>query len=135
MERMQNSELVGVLEDFTDELLWMSETDAPFEVFHWEGLGNLTEQQLLERTQHALDTTVEVVPFDDFFAASIEDQDWFEAEEKAVTARYRSLVHTLKQHLSDLRVYRVGEVNLDLYIVGRMDKEGIIGLATQAVET
>ena len=130
-----HNELVTVLQTLTDGLLWMSETDAPFEVFHWEGqLSSLTDDQLLERTHHLLGTAIEVIPFDDFFAASTQKQDWFDAEEEAVAARYQSLVSALKQHLSDLKVYRVGEIKIDLYVVGQTHV-GIIGLATQAVET
>ena len=129
-------ELVQGLQNLTHDLLWMSETDAPFEVFQWESQsGKLTDPQLLERTHHPLDTAIEVVSFDDFFAAVTQDQDWFGPEEKAVAAKYRALVDTLKQHLSDLRVYRVGEVKIDLYVVGQMKTGNVIGLATQAVET
>ena len=130
-----HNELVTVLQTLTDGLLWMSETDAPFEVFHWEGqLSNLTDDQLLERTHHPLGTAIEVVPFDDFFDAATQKQDWFDAEEEAIAARYESLVSALKQHLSDLKVYRVGEVKIDLYVVGQTHV-GVIVLATQAVET
>ena len=132
----QGDELVKGLQNLTHYLLWMSEIDAPFKVFRWESQSSkLTDQQLLERTHHPLDTAIEVVPFDDFFAAVTQDQDWFGTEEKAVAAKYRALVDTLKQHLSDLRVYRVGEVKIDLYVVGQMKTGELIGLATQAVET
>ena len=132
----QGDGLVKGLQNLTYDLLWMSEIDAPFKVFHWEGqLSSLSDDQLLERTHHPLDTAIKVVSFDDFFAAVTQDQDWFGAEEKAVAARYESLVSALKQHLSNLRVYRVGEVRIDLYVVGQMKTGDVIGLATQAVET
>jgi len=89
----QKGELVTVLQILTDGLLWMSETDAPFEVFHWEGqLSSLTDAQLLERTHHSLDTAIKVVLFDDFFDAATQKQDWFDAEEESIAARYQALV-------------------------------------------
>ena len=132
----QQGELVKVLQDLTNDLLWISETDAPFEVFNWESQSaKLTDQELLERTHHPMDTAIETVSFDEFFAATTQDQDWFGMEEKAVAAKYRLLVDLLRQHLSDLKVYRVGEVRIDLYVVGQMQTGEVIGLATQAVET
>ncbi len=107
-----------------------------FKVFQWESQSaTLTDQQLLERTHHSMDTAIETVSFDEFFAAATQDQDWFDTEEKAVAAKYRLLVDLLRQHLSDLKVYRVGEVRIDLYAVGQMQTGEVIGLTTQAVET
>jgi hypothetical protein len=78
---------------------------------------------------------VKVLAVDDFFAGATEDQDWFGDEERAIAARYRELVALLKQHLSDLTVYQVGEVTLDVYVVGRTPEGELLGLATQASET
>ncbi len=132
----RGDELGKVLQNLTDHLLWISEIDSPVKVFQWESQSaKLTDQQLLERTHHSMDTAIETVSFDDFFATVTQDQNWFGTEEKAVAVKDRLLVELLKQHLSDLKVYRVGEVRIDLYIVGKMQTGKVIGLTTQAVET
>ncbi|WP_068818276.1 nuclease A inhibitor family protein [Phormidesmis priestleyi] len=132
----QGDELVKVLQNLTNDLLWISEIDSPFKVFQWENQSaKLTDQQILERTHHSMDTALETVSFDEFFAAATQDQDWFGTEEKAVATKYRLLVDLLKQHLSDLKVYRVGEIRINLYVVGQMQTGEVIGLVTQAVET
>ncbi|NJK53834.1 MAG: hypothetical protein HC936_15435 [Leptolyngbyaceae cyanobacterium SU_3_3] len=62
-------------------------------------------------------------------------QDWQNESEQTIVSQYQQLVDTLKQHLSDLQVYRIGETNLDLYIIGKTADGHLAGLATKAVET
>lgn len=130
------SVLIARLQDATKGLLWMSEIDAPLEVVHWLPSDlELTQERLLKLTHHPLTTPVKMVAVDTFFAGATEEQDWFGEEERAIAEQYRTLVAILKQSLSNLRVYRVGEVNIDLYILGQAASGDWVGLATQAVET
>ncbi len=39
--------------------------------------------------------------------------------------RYRELVHLLKTHLTDIKVYRVGEVEINCYILGKTESNAI----------
>lgn len=133
----QSADLVSQLQAATADLLWLSEIDAPFEVKHWshQAVAPLTAETLLQLTNQPPTAPIKVLAVDDFFAGATEDQDWFGDEEKAVAARYRELVALLKQHLSNLTVYQVGEVALDIYVVGRTPEGELVGLATQASET
>lgn len=133
----QSVNLVALLQAATADLLWLSETDAPFEVLHWQpqASADLTTTQVLQLTNHPPTVPVKVLAVDDFFAGATEEQDWFGEEEKAIAARYRELVGLLKQHLSDLTVYQVGEVTLDIYVIGQTPEGELLGLATQASET
>lgn len=134
-ENYQSCELVAVLKELTENLMWMSETDAPIQVFCWENGGVIrSNEQLLEQTQHSKSTPVEVVEVDQFFSPAVTEQDWFEEEERETAAKYRVLLSTLKAHLTDLKVYRVGSVEIDVYVVG-LSEENVIGIATQIVET
>jgi hypothetical protein len=49
--------------------------------------------------------------------------------------RFQNLVSVLKQNLSQLQVYRVGNIEIDVYIVGVTDGGGLAGLSTKLVET
>lgn len=132
----ETSALMTRFKEATAGLLWMSEIDAPLEVIHWPpSVLELSKERLLELTNHSLTTPVEVVAVDDFFAGATEEQDWFGEEERAIAQRYRDLVTMLKQSLSNLQGYRVGAVNIDLYMVGQTTSGDWVGLATQAVET
>ncbi len=125
-----------LLQTATTDLLWLSEIDAPFTVVEWQTpTADLSAETLLQLINQPTTTPVKVLAVDRFFAGATEDEDWFGEEERAIAARYRELVALLKQHLSNLTVYQVGEVNLDLYIIGQTPEGTLMGLATQASET
>jgi len=128
--------IVEQLRCLTHDLLWISEIDAPFEVVEWQGQNcPLNQEQVLLFTQHSTDTPIKSMDVDQFFEAAVAEQDWFGDEEKVTAEQYRELVSTLKQNLRELKVYQVGEVTIDIYIVGEIDSKTIICLATKAVET
>jgi Nuclease A inhibitor-like protein len=133
----ETSTLVARLQAATDGLLWMSETDAPFAVIHWQAAQarELTHQQLLELTHHSPETVVETMDLDAFFAPALQEQDWFGAEEQAISDQYGELVTILQHNLRNLKVYRVGEVAINIYIVGQTEAGAVLGLTTQVVET
>lgn len=133
---VSDSELKTILQNATQNLLWISESDAPFEVVMWEqSIDQLSDRTLLQLTDHPETTRVEAVAFDQFFAVPTQIQDWQSEEEAAIVHQYQQLVDLLKQHLHNLRVYRVGEVELDIYILGATESGHVAGLATKAVET
>jgi len=41
----------------------------------------------------------------------------------------------LESNLSDIQVFRVGEINIDIYVVGKIQSRDLAGLATKVVET
>jgi len=116
-------------------LLFLSETDAPFEVINWQTQGKLTPAILLQLTEHPPDAPVEVVSVDQFFAIATAEEDWHDEEERETVQRFQKLVSTLKQNLLQLQVYRVGDRSIDVYIVGVTDGGDWAGLATKLVET
>jgi hypothetical protein len=116
-------------------LLFLSETDALFEVIHWSAQGELTPAILLQLTEHPPDAPVEVVSVDQFFAIATAEEDWHDEEERETVQRFQKLVSTLKQNLLQLQVYRVGDRSIDVYIVGVTDGGDWAGLATKLVET
>jgi hypothetical protein len=133
---MNDPELINTLEAAIAGLQWMSESDYPFTVVYWQDeLPSLTPERLLQLTNHPPDTLVETEAVDAFFAIATQAQDWHDAEATAIVKRYQTLVETLKQSLDALTVYRLGQVNLDLYIIGKTATGAVAGLATQAVET
>jgi hypothetical protein len=44
-------------------------------------------------------------------------------------------VKTLHDNLSDLKVYRLGTIDIDVYLVGRANEGNYAGLYTKVVET
>ena len=68
---------------------------------------------------------------DDFFALATQEEDWHDQEERETVQRFQNLVGVLKQNLSQLRVYRVGSIEIDVYIVGVTPGGGLAGLSTE----
>jgi len=72
---------------------------------------------------------------DEFFARATQEEDWHDQEERETVKRFQNLVSILKQNLSQLQVYRVGNINIDAYIVGVTPSGDWTGLSTKLVET
>ncbi len=49
--------------------------------------------------------------------------------------RYQALVNLLQTHLTDIKVYRVGSCEVNVYILGKTTRNAIAGLSTISVET
>jgi hypothetical protein len=116
-------------------LFFLSETDAPFEVIHWSAQGELTPAKLLQLTNHPPDAPLKMLAVDDFFAIATQEEDWHDEEEGETVKLFQNLVSVLKQNLSQLQVFRVGSINIDVYIVGATPSGDWTGLSTKLVET
>ncbi len=130
-----NSEILDQLKLASNGLLFMSESEYPFEVFLWAGIGLLTPEKVLQQTNHNQDTPVKVASLDDFFRVAVTEEDWHEEEDKATVKRFQTLVQTLKENLSNLQVYRLGKIEIDVYVIGQTSSGDSIGLSTKVVET
>ncbi|HEY9615362.1 MAG TPA: nuclease A inhibitor family protein [Microcoleaceae cyanobacterium] len=130
-------DLLNQLQAATQGLLWMSESDYPFEVVHWQQPTTtpITAERLLQLTDRPLNTPIEQIDLDILFATATQSCSWFGVEEQAQVGRYQQLVQLLKQHLQHPIVYRVGSINLDIYILGQTEAGDWVGLKTHAVET
>ena len=127
--------ITAKLKQASNGLLFLSETDAPFEVIHWPAQGELTPTKLLQLTEHSPDVPVEIVSVDEFFDTPTAEEDWHDEEERETVKRFQNLVSILKQNLSQLQVYRVGSIEIDVYIMGVTSGGDWAGLSTKLVET
>jgi hypothetical protein len=62
-------------------------------------------------------------------------EDWYEEAELAQVNRYTDLLHAIESNLVDPQVFRVGEVEIAIYIVGKTPDGDVVGLKTYVVET
>ncbi|WP_414755631.1 nuclease A inhibitor family protein [Anabaena sp. CCY 9910] len=131
-----NSDILEQLKLASDGLLFMSESDYPFEVFLWEEIAPpVTHEIVLQQTSHGQDTPVEVVNIDSFFSRATTPQDWHEDEEKAVVVKFQKLLEVIKLNLKNPQVYRLGRIEIDVYIIGETPTRNLAGLSTKVVET
>ena len=125
------------IKSLSQDLVWMSESDYPFDTFTWSNqeVKEVNTQNLLQKTHHSLDAPVKVIDVEKFFQRATDEKDWYDSEEIEIAKKYQALVETLKQNLDNIQVYKIGDVEIDVYIVGQLKSGDWVGLSTKAVET
>ncbi|KPL81591.1 hypothetical protein SE18_21895 [Herpetosiphon geysericola] len=107
----------------------MSETDAPFTPYTWDATTPFSPEAL------ANGQPIQTISLEQFFKNATSVQDWHGEAEKATVSQFQQLVEVLKAELTDIQVYRLGEINIDAYILGKDSAGKLVGLKTQLVET
>jgi hypothetical protein len=131
-----DEEILAGLGKSAEGLLFMSETDHPLEPFRLEGAGAEPDEARLRTLAGAAGgARVEVVTPEKFFAAATAEQSWKGEAELATARRFQKLLRVLKLELADLRVYRVGEIDMRVYVLGKSPSGSWLGLTTRVVET
>jgi hypothetical protein len=78
---------------------------------------------------------VEVRSVDEFFARHTTTSDPYDGETQRIRPKYEELVRLLSRRLRDVKVYRIGRIEIACYVAG-LDAEGnLAGLKTVAIET
>ncbi len=124
---MKKHPVVEELKKASKDLLFPSESDAPFKAFLWKDAGDgLTPERVRGLTGTKKGTAVEEMSLDDLFATvPSEDHPQFDR-----------LAATIRQQLSGVKVYKVGDdPERDVYIVGKAPDGQLAGLKTSTVET
>ena len=129
------SDLLPELRAAIEGLFYMSKTDAPFEIVHWDRRDTiLSSADLLTFIGQSSGMQVENVGLGEFFHDLIQDYDWHDAEAKKTVNKYRHLLTVLEEYLTDLRVFKVGDGEIDIYVVGRTAEGDWAGIMTNVVE-
>jgi putative acetyltransferase len=137
LETQVNADLTERLGAAIANLEWQSEADYPFTLKVWEPpcAKALTAEQFLVLVEAPPESTIAEVDFSEFFAPAIQHQDWYAEDEVAIAQRYQQLVNILQTELTMLQVFKVGQQELDIYILGQTPSQQLIGLITKAIET
>jgi hypothetical protein len=130
-----NEVLKGSLSEASAGLIYISETDSGITPFEGGPAGAVTAAELLAHTGHAGDAPVEERGFEEIFARLTRVYEGADEEHIATAGRFAALKSVMEAGLRDLKVFKVGRINVDIYIVG-LDAEGnLSGVQTKAVET
>lgn len=116
-------------------LFYTSETDAEIRPFFGGQANAVTAEELLSQLKLRKNELVEEVDFKNFFARLTENQDWFGDDEKATAAKFSDLQNLLESNFRDLKIFKVGKIQLDIYAVGLDAENNLLGIQTKAVET
>ncbi|MGF1589740.1 MAG: nuclease A inhibitor family protein [Pleurocapsa sp.] len=134
-DSLADQALIQKLELAIASLLWPSEAEYPFQVYYWQDAAKFNQNALLQHHNHSPELKIAIQEFPSFFASVTEEQTWHNEEEKAEIKRYQTLVDLMTKNLTDIRVYLLGEVEIDVYILGETPHKAIAGLTTKIVAT
>jgi hypothetical protein len=123
-------EIIDRLKQATIDLLWVSESDYPFEIVMWSN--KEIDSMLFPPCD---DKEIKVISLNDFFAPALRVEAWYEAEELATVDRYKLLFQTIESSLTEIQVFRIGIVEIDVYLVGKTPDGDVVGLQTKIIET
>ena len=120
-----SADVAGLLEG----LWFISESDEPFTVFSAQSAntGPILAEELLGLIDAAPDSLVQTRPFMGY----IEGLSKYDEN----VAQYDDLDALFQAKLTDLVVIRVGEIEIDVYIIGRTACGEVVGVRTMSVET
>lgn len=123
------------LKDASEGLYYISETDAGITPFIGQTAQSVTKEEIMRQTKTSVDQPIEERDFAGVFERLTIFQDWFGEEEKTTADKFAALKELLEKNLKDLKVFRIGRIELDIYFVG-LDSNGVLmGVKTKAVET
>jgi hypothetical protein len=136
-KRMTPTEFLTALGAAAAGLLFPSESDYPLTPYRWVGAEDTepSPEALIKAEGRPADTRVETRAVQDLFDPLIQEKDGWEGEERAAAVKYRALVSLLEEQLSHLSVYRVGKIDIDVYILGQHPSGDWLGLKTRVIET
>jgi len=123
---MKKNATLDTLKKAAKGLKYTSESEAKLEPFLGQGVDKVDNKRLLELANAEAGTAVEVETLDDFIhAVPPEDKTKFD-----------KLAQVLKEQLSGVKVYKVGdEAEKQVYVVGKTSDGQWAGLKTTVVET
>ena len=132
---LPKNDLTEQIKKAVENLYYLSETDA--EIFPFTGgkAEAVTKQEILSQTESAADAPIEERDFTQFFERLTAIQDWFGDEETETANKYGHLRELLKNNLRDLKVFKIGKIQINIYVVGLAAENNLMGIKTKAVET
>jgi hypothetical protein len=89
VSKRSDDELAEELQAATAGLLFMSESDYPFEVIRWQGSDELNPAYLRGVANVDAESPVAEVTLPDFFGTAAGEQDWKGEAELATARRYQ----------------------------------------------
>jgi Nuclease A inhibitor-like protein len=131
-----DEQILSELARAAEGLFYMSESDYPLEPIRLEGAEEPGPERLRELAGVGTDARVETRSLEEFFRDDHAVQMPREGMgEPLRPTSFQNVVRTLGENLTDIRVYRIGEINIPVYVLGRSGSGNWLGLSTRVVET
>jgi len=130
---MTGNQLISQLKQHIDGLWLPSETEAPWTVPTWT-LTTGKSAELLQVLRRAAATPISEISLEALMAQVQRRCRGYGEEGKTIAQRHRALFEFLDTVGDRWRVFRIGEVTVDVVVVGETPA-GYVALQTQSVET
>lgn len=130
-----DEEILAELARAAEGLWCLSESDYPLEPFRLGAKEAPTPANLRRAAGAGEGAGVESRKPEEFFRPNAFVEDARGEFRPAPAARVLELSRVLAENLSDVKVYRVGEINIAVYVLGRSAGGGWLGVSTRVVET
>jgi hypothetical protein len=123
------------LDEASARLVYPSQSDAPFRALTPDAVAAMpAPEDFADAVGMAARSAVRVEPFEVFMQPLTVDALADAPAEQLRAARFRGLERVLREHLSNLTVYRVGTVDVRVYVVGLTACGELAGVETSALE-
>lgn len=143
-EEPKSSDPTAASNPFSDQinpmlahLFYPSESDEPIEpvTCYLEQTGPLTVSQIKDWLMLPPSVSVEEMAEGEFWEPVITQQDWYNDDETSRTTRFGQLKKRLEDELTGRQVFRVGESEIKVYLLGRQADGKRVGIRTTIVQT
>ena len=135
LDAIPDRELIQKLQTTIQNLFWLSEAEYPWEIFYWQNADTFNENILLQQSNCSSSGKIAIQQLSSFFEPAIKLQSWHNDTEIAEVQRYQTLVNLITANLTDTKVYLLGEVEIDTYVLGTTEHNAIAGITTKIVYT
>jgi hypothetical protein len=129
LPKFKGRQLIKEIEKSTAGLIYISESDAPIEAYSSARADAVNDKFFTDNTR------VEETTPASFFSRLTADHEWYGTKEKEEARRFAELEKLLEENLRDLKVFKVGRIQIAIYVVGIDADNNLIGIKTKAVET
>lgn len=137
IESSVKTQSIDKVTSLLSELLYPSESDEPIEWFSFKSNLSypLTISDLKFFQGHAPDVFGEEILIENFWSPLVIGEEWhdeYENEQIQIGILLRQHVESLLTHF---QAFRIGQVEVDLYLVGQLDEGEWAGLKTKLIQT
>ncbi|ALI98950.1 nuclease A inhibitor family protein [Rufibacter tibetensis] len=122
------------LEQAVQGLWFISESESALEPFSLPAGTSLETEADFLKAIGVTGQPVEQVTLPYFFRNMVR-QDQEDPAQQAIAQRFIALQQWLETNLQEVRVYRVGQIQIQAYVVGKTTEGAWLGLKTTLIET
>lgn len=134
---MDKNELEEELKKASEGLLMLSETDEAFEYYYHEKPEQepFSADTVVEWDGKPAGTAIQVLSLEDFLHRMKNPHPQADATQKQNADKFRHLEAKLKELLKNVKVYKLSEISMPVYILGETEDGNYAGFKTLVVET